>query len=397
MLESRMVSDVTWEPLAPLAATTTTADDAPIQDGDDNSDADTRGPRSYSLEDYLDLRIDNFTGDMRDTFTCPRGDTQCDGHTFSSIQECVAHEQDWHAGPYKCYICGRAFASGPRLRRHDHYVDSEARRVDVDEAEMRRGGVCVTVYHGNLLQRRRAKQFAKLVKLDDASREKERAREEKKRTTKMLAAIKREEVRKRNKDGQLVVIGAEDGAAIGPVEDKDNMEICHEPCCPLFERRFTNNGSYARHIAAQSHAIAVRMGRALVQQLTVMATSRGFLADTSPPHDAEMAGHGRASTPPPRPRDAHTQLLSPPPTPHTSDDNDHDWDGMEKMPMMLTLRLAKTQRALRELRCNAPGCSMYGQGMASSQSYWAHLASQGHVAALKAWTGRGGEAVYVPF
>ena len=334
-------------------------------------------------------------------YACPRPDTQCDGFSFSSIQECLDHERDWHQGPYRCFICGQVFASGARLRRHDHYKDSKLREEEIEATETRKSGC--RVYHGNDPARRRARTLAKLLKKEEAECKTKHGKEIKKRDREMVASVKKELARKRRKDGPLVVIGAGDGVAVTDEDGRDAVKGCEEPCCPCFEKYFINRAVYKRHVASQGHLHAARMGAALHQQLTIMAMAKTSMHDASPPPDVKMSGcssgnHQREGTPPStHPIDTQTQLLSPPPTPHGTgdDDNDRDWDEAERTPRALELRLTKTQRTLRELRCNAPGCPMFDRRMASSQGYWGHLASEAHAAALKAWSDRGGDAVYV--
>ncbi|KAM3539861.1 hypothetical protein ARSEF1564_007231 [Beauveria bassiana] len=371
----------------------------------------TSGARSYTIRDYLDIRIDELTGQLRNTLTCPRDDTQCDGFVFHSIQDCLDHERDWHSGPYKCFICGQIFASGPRLRRHDYYTDSEERKAEVEAAETRKNACWgVKIYHGNELARRRAKLLLKKIKLEEA--------DQKKKTT-VRDVVKREMAKKRKRDGPLVVIGVVGETVMGEVEDEKGGGNCDEPCCPAFERRFVNDKAHQRHVASQGHVAAMRMGAALLEQLTTTAGFKTSLTETpSRPTNIDMSGRGHnRDTTPPTSRLVGTsqtqQLLSPPATPHgpsssssssssllsssssSRGEQETSWDSTEHIPLRLERRLVRTQEALRELRCNAPGCGMYGKQMASSQSYWGHLASEGHVKALKTWSERGGEAVYV--
>ncbi|OAQ98902.1 hypothetical protein LLEC1_02453 [Akanthomyces lecanii] len=361
--------------------------------------------KHYSVEDYFGVQYDD-SGQLHIVYTCPRPDTQCDGFSFSSIQECIDHESDWHDAPYKCFVCGQTFASGTRLRRHEHYKDSKIRADEVEATETRKSGC--RVYHGNDPARRRARTLARLLKKEEAELEVKRGKEVKKRAREMVASVKKELARKRRKDGPLVVIGAEDGVAVTDEDGRDGINGCEEPCCPYYEKDFINKAAYSRHVASQGHLHAAQMGAALVQRLTMMAVARTSKQEASATPDVEMPDYSRsglrAGTPPPaRPIDTQTQLLSPPPTPHGTqhdtqggdDDNEGDWDDLERTPMELEARLAKTQRTLRELRCNAPGCPMYERRMASSQGYWGHLASEAHAAAMKAWSDRGGDAVYV--
>ncbi|OAA71522.1 Zinc finger, C2H2 [Cordyceps fumosorosea ARSEF 2679] len=367
-------------------------DGGDAKQNDDDDDENQSTSRPYGLSDYFDIRTDCFTGKMRNTFTCPRGETQCDGFVFASIEECQAHEHDWHAGPYRCLVCGQAFASGTRLRRHTHYEESESRRVEVEAAEARRGGcAAVRVYHGNDPARSRARRFAKMVRAEEAETEKaqRRARKEAERTARQAKKNKKEGI----DDEPLVVIGADEGEDIATgCSEEDGAASCQEPCCPFFGKSFASTVAYARHVAAQGHVVAVAMGEALVEQLTAMVRAKASTTVKNPDDDS------RARTPP---RQRPTYLPSPPPTPHTVADGEENglassaWDDEEGLPMMLERRLDKTRRALRELRCNAPGCEMYGRRMATSQGYWSHLASGQHTAALKAWCERGGEAVYV--
>ncbi|KAM3429954.1 hypothetical protein MY4824_007937 [Beauveria thailandica] len=367
--------------------------------GDIYDDNITSGARSYTIRDYFDIRIDGVSGQLRNTIACPRGDTQCDGFAFDSIQDCMDHELDWHSGPYKCFICGRVFASGPRLRRHEHYVDSEERRAEVEAAETRKG-TCygVKIYHGNPQARRRARFLLKKIQLEEAVREKKTDR-------KIEGAVKKEMARKRTRDGPLVVVGVVAGTVMGEVEEEKGGGNCDEPCCPAFEKRFVNDKAYQRHVASQGHVAAMRMGAALLEQLATVVGFKTSLTETpSRPTNVDMSGrgHDRDTTPPPS-RPVGTgetqQLLSPPATPHgpssSRDEEETCWDSTEHIPLRLEMRLARTQLALRELRCNAPGCGMHGKQMASSQSYWGHLASEGHVKALERWSERGGEAVYI--
>ncbi|KAM0664273.1 hypothetical protein MY8738_009618 [Beauveria namnaoensis] len=397
-----------------------------IDDDDYNGDIHngeiTSDHRSYTIRDYFDIRIDGVSGQLRNTFTCPRDDTQCDGFVFDSIQDCLDHERDWHSGPYKCFICGQIFASGPRLRRHDHYTDSEERKAEVEAAETRKNACCgVKIYHGNELARRRAKLLLKKIKLEEAAQNTiklKEATENKKRDRKIVKDVEKEMARKRKREGggPLVVIGVAGGTVMGEVEDEKGGGNCDEPCCPAFERRFVNDKARQRHVASQGHVAAMRMGAALLEQLTTTAGFKTSLTETpSRPTNVDMSGrgHDRDTTPPPSRLvgTAQTkQLLSPPATPHgpssssllsssssssSRDEQETSWDSTEHIPLRLERRLALTRQALRELRCNAPGCGMYGKQMASSQSYWGHLASEGHVKALKTWSERGGEAVYV--
>ncbi|EJP67410.1 uncharacterized protein BBA_03984 [Beauveria bassiana ARSEF 2860] len=376
--------------------------------GDIHDGEITGADRSYTIRDYFDIRIDELTGQLRNTVACPRGDTQCDGFVFDSIQDCLDHERDWHSGPYKCFICGQIFASGPRLRRHDHYTDSEERKAEVEAAETRKNACCgVKIYHGNEWARRRAKLLLKKIKLEEAAQDKKRDR-------KIMGDVKKEMAKKRKRDGPLVVIGVAGRTVMGEVEDEKGGGNCDEPCCPAFERRFVNDKAHQRHVASQGHVAAMRMGAALLEQLTITAGFKTSLTETPSRRtnvDMSGRGHDRDTTPPPSRLvdNAPTQqLLSPPATPHgpssssllslsssSRDEEETSWDSMEHIPLRLERRLALTQQALRELRCNAPGCGMYGKQMASSQSYWGHLASEGHVKALKTWSERGGEAVYV--
>lgn len=354
--------------------------------------------KTYSIYDYFGIQYDDYD-QLQIVFGCPHFDTQCDGFDFSSIQECLDHERDWHAGPYKCFICGQIFASDTRLQRHVHYNDSKERQEEVDAAEIRMRGL--KVYTGNEPARRRARTLAKLIKREESENIKKHAREYKKRERSTMKDVKKEMARKRKKDGPLVVIGAEDGFAVAEQDGEHGMQSCGEPCCSFFER-FLNNAAFKRHIKSQGHLVAVRMGEALLQHFTTTAMGKTSFHE-SPPQDVEMSGcrSHRASTPPSDPIDAQTQLLSPPPTPNggapATEEVEEDWDGAERAPLQLELRLAKTQKVLRELRCNAPGCSLYGRQVASAQRYWGHLATEGHQLALRAWTGRGGEAVYVRF
>ncbi|PHH61003.1 hypothetical protein CDD81_969 [Ophiocordyceps australis] len=48
--------------------------------------------------------------------SCPH--QSCDGFVFTSAQQCVEHEAEWHVGPYECAECLSKFASGPALTRH---------------------------------------------------------------------------------------------------------------------------------------------------------------------------------------------------------------------------------------------------------------------------------------
>ncbi|KAM3503306.1 hypothetical protein MY10362_004276 [Beauveria mimosiformis] len=366
--------------------------------GDMYDDEITSGARSYTIRDYFDIRIDGLTGQLRNTIACPRGDTQCDGFGFDSIKDCLDHELDWHSGPYKCFICGQVFASGPRLRRHEHYEDSEERRVEVEAAETRKG-TCngVKLYHGNGQARRRARLLLKKIQLEEATQNKKRDR-------KIVGDVKKEMARKRKRDGPLVVVGVVGGTVMGEVEDEKGGGNCDEPCCPAFERRFVNDKAYQRHVASQGHVAAMRMGAALLEQLATITGLKTSLTETpSRPANLGMSGRGhRRDTTPPPSRLVGTgqtqQLLSPPATPHGPSSRDKEetcWDSTEHIPLRLEMRLARTQQALRELRCNAPGCGMYGKQMASAQSYWGHLASEGHVKALETWSERGGEAVYI--
>ncbi|KAJ6787113.1 hypothetical protein PWT90_09309 [Aphanocladium album] len=362
---------------------------------------------TFDIYDYVGICEEEPFGALHIAYSCPHPlGSGCDGFSLSSLDECAEHERDWHAGPYRCRICGQIFASEPRLRRHEHFADSEARRELVDDATTKRlGHAAVRVYHGNDIARRRARRLRRLVELDAAAAAKDGAKEAKKMERLVKAVLKKETTRKRNKDGPLVVIGTNDGGPEverGEEEEKEEEEgrmlmlACEEPCCPFFERRFATKANQARHNKSHGHEVAVRMGEALLQQLTTM----GAAASSSTRQDVEVAGCGRQNTPPPqRALDAQTQLLSPPPTPHgmDQDHSDEEWDETEKLPMTLELRLARTRLALRELRCNAPGCWMHGCKMSSSANYWSHLASPAHVAALRAWSGNGGESVYVPF
>ncbi|KAM3511889.1 hypothetical protein MY11210_004430 [Beauveria gryllotalpidicola] len=376
-------------------------DDDP--DGDIHDDEITSAARSYTIRDYFDIRIDGVSGQLRNTVACPRGDTQCDGFAFDSIQDCLDHERDWHSGPYKCFICGQTFASGPRLRRHDHYTDSEERRAEAEAAEARKGACYgVKIYHGNEAARRRARLLLKKIRLEEEAAQKERDR-------KIVGGVRKEMARRRKRDGPLVVVGVGEGTVMGEVEDEKGGGSCDEPCCPAFERRFVNDKAHQRHMASQGHVAAMRMGAALLKQLITTAGLKTSLTETPSRPNVDMSGHGghrhRDTTPPPcRPVHATQtqQLLSPPATPHgpsssssRGEEEEACWDSTENVPLSLEMRLARTQQALRELRCNAPGCGMFGKQLASTQNYWGHLASEGHVKALEAWSGRGGEVVYV--
>lgn len=365
-------------------------------------------------------------------FTCAFTDTLCDGFAFDTIQECVQHEQDWHSGPYKCFICGQVFASGPRLRRHGHYVDSEERREATEKAEVKRGNSSVAVYHGNQDRRRRARRFAKMVLKDEGvSRGAE-------------GGDVMEEVQEVAyvHDGSkgVAVTTADDGLE----EGEDNEQKCEEPCCPHFGRNFRSERLWEKHVQAQKHTSAVAMGEALLEQMAGLlassnASAGGASADMQMTGAEDTTTGAREATPEVRPSvDWKAQLLSPPPTPHEPaaqveaqgdwdagkglpmrlnrpqkrahpDDWDEaeaqpmrltrpqsrEWDGTERLPMRLAARLRKTQRALREMRCNVPRCPMFGRRLASSQCFWDHLASEAHVLALRAWSGEGGDAVYV--
>lgn len=384
-----------------VAVDETAEDITAIQDIDDAKSAN----KEFTVEDYFGVQYDEFE-QLYIVYACPRPDTQCDGFSFSSVQECLDHERDWHGGPYKCFVCGQVYASGTRLRRHDHYKDSKTREEEIEAAETRKIGC--KVYHGNESARRRARNLAKLLKREEAEHGMKRVKDMKKRDREMVASVKKELAKKRRKDGPLVVIGAEDGVAVTDENGRHGVKGCEEPCCSCFEKYFIDRAVYKRHIASQGHLHAVRMGAALEQQLTAMATARTLMRESPCLPNVEMSGCSssgqREGTPPPTHSvDMQTQLLSPPPTPHGTeqagdgDDNgkDRDWDVAERTPMELELRLAKTQKTLRDLRCNAPGCPMYDRQMASSQGYWGHLASEAHAAALKAWSERGGDAVYV--
>lgn len=356
-------------------------------DDNDASDDDDDTPKPYNISDYFDIHIDDVTGTLRNTFTCPRPDALCDGFTFASLDECLAHEQDWHTGPYTCLICGRTFPSAPRLRRHDHYAASDARRADIAVADRQRGdSYGVRVYHGNLPARRRAGELGRLLRKEEKEKKKMQGKTEKRMVKEGKLVLKKERS-VRNKNGELVVVGLEEKKRKVKREDEEEREgakMCEEPCCPSFERHFGGK-AHERHLVSHGHQVAVSMGAALLQQMMAMLSSRDNPSSTT------ANDYHRASTPPPQ------QLLSPPPTPHGPDEDadGEAWDETEKLPMMMEQRLARTQAALRELRCNAPGCWLYGEKLATSVSYWGHLASETHSAALKAWSGIGGDAVYV--
>ncbi|OAA80498.1 Zinc finger, C2H2 [Akanthomyces lecanii RCEF 1005] len=316
-------------------------------------DADVRSAaKTFSVEDYFGVQYDEFER-LHIVYACP----------------------------YKCYVCGQAFASGARLRRHDHYKDSKLREEEIEATETRKSGC--RVYHGNDPARRRARTLAKLLKKEEAECKTKHGKEIKKRDREMVASVKKELARKRRKDGPLVVIGAGDGVAVTDEDGRDGVKGW-PPSCRTDERSLASAVDHHGHgkgIHARRFSPARRGNFQLQQQ---KPPERGYTAADSSDRD-------------------QTQLLSPPPTPHGTqqdaeggdDDNDRDWDDAERTPMALELRLAKTQRTLRELRCNAPGCPMYDRRMASSQGYWGHLASEAHAAALKAWSDRGGDAVYV--
>ncbi|XWW92822.1 hypothetical protein V2A60_000749 [Cordyceps javanica] len=374
---------------------------------DDTKTTSTARPSSsashrYTLADYFAVDAGS-----RDTFSCPRTDTQCDGFTFGSARECAEHERDWHAGPYACLARRAALAS------------AEARRARCK---------VVKVYHGNDLATRRAGRLARLVRLDAEQQRKKRGEKRKRNDGNMMEEEEEEEKklrtgRKRDAGDsggggrplrevvRGAVIGTTGGGQVARGrrdDDGGEMQACEEPCCPFFERRFVNNAAYSQHVAGHGHVVAARMGGALLEQLNIAAPSPPGSSSSST--DVEMSGcradrQRRQSTPSPQTLDvADSQLLTPPPTPHDSttttnkddDDGARAWDATESVPMRLELRLARTQQTLRELRCNVPGCALHGRQLATSQTYWAHLASPSHVAALEAWTARGGEAVYVP-
>ncbi|RFU80653.1 hypothetical protein TARUN_1538 [Trichoderma arundinaceum] len=49
-------------------------------------------------------------------FACPH--FGCDGFTFDTVEECRAHEDDWHSPPYLCSECDTSFAANSALKRH---------------------------------------------------------------------------------------------------------------------------------------------------------------------------------------------------------------------------------------------------------------------------------------
>lgn len=50
------------------------------------------------------------------TYACPYDG--CDGVVCGSVDDCHAHDREWHAPPYSCAECGAGFAAYPALSRH---------------------------------------------------------------------------------------------------------------------------------------------------------------------------------------------------------------------------------------------------------------------------------------
>lgn len=69
-------------------------------------------PPGYFVAD----RMSEEEGDGGRPFACP--EIGCDGFTFDTINECRAHEDDWHNPPYACSECSTCFAAKPALKRH---------------------------------------------------------------------------------------------------------------------------------------------------------------------------------------------------------------------------------------------------------------------------------------
>ncbi|KAJ2973387.1 hypothetical protein NQ176_g6638 [Zarea fungicola] len=398
--------------------------------------ASRRTQNEHYLSDYVGIRIDP-DGRLYKSFSCPRPDTMCDGCTLFSVADCLRHECEHHKGPYTCFICGQKFAVATALRRHPHYNDSEEKREAIQAADAIKKSVAsvrgdgstvsaVRVYHGNAEARHRAARLLKLVK-------KEEFEEGRRRKKDRRVAAKRSNKRVSTRDSFVVGTIEETVVGMAGAVLKDEMSeteawSCKEPCCPFYERHFPSKGAHARHLSSHAHQVSMRMGEALLVQLrnivhhsqtvqarTATIPSNNNEADSarvkqsSPSStDVEMSdyiadlGINRANTPPPHPIHAHTSLLSPPATPssvtvpHTQpqlrQSSSHSEDAL---PKALAERLAATRHVLRELQCNAPGCTMYRKKMAGSQAYWSHLASSPHMTALKEWNAEGGDAVYV--
>ncbi|KAL6900439.1 hypothetical protein GGI43DRAFT_427510 [Trichoderma evansii] len=69
-------------------------------------------PPGYLVADCINKE----EGDGGRPFACP--EIGCDGFTFDTINECRAHEDDWHNPPYSCSECSMCFAARPALKRH---------------------------------------------------------------------------------------------------------------------------------------------------------------------------------------------------------------------------------------------------------------------------------------
>lgn len=398
--------------------------------------ASRRTRNEYYLSDYVGIQVDP-SGRLFKSFTCPHLDTMCDGCTLLSVAECLQHERDHHMAPYTCLICGQRFAVATSLRRHAHYNGSEEKREAIRTADAIKQSVAsvrgdgstvssVRVYHGNVEARKRATRLLELVKeeeFEEGSRRKNDRR----------AAAKRSSKRVSTRDS--VVVGAvdetEDADMAGTVLNDEMPEAeawsCCETCCPFFERHFPSKGAYTQHLSSQAHQVSARMGEALLDQLkTILNYSQTSHTDTkvvsncyneaeaysarvkqsSPSStDVEMSdyiadlGITRANTPPPH---AHTNFPSPPATPSTDTAPQPQPQLLQSpsstedaLPKGLAERLAATRVVLRELQCNAPGCTMYRKKMASSPAYWSHLASSPHMTALREWNAAGGDAVFV--
>ncbi|KAI5458522.1 hypothetical protein BGZ63DRAFT_466245 [Mariannaea sp. PMI_226] len=277
--------------------------------------------------DYFVMNSPNPRENLK--FSCPY--ECCDGWVFFTSEECLAHERDWHTGPYQCAECSTKFAAASALRRHaqasSHGIEWVSHAVEVVEQEMAEAEAEKRAQQ-NLCHTPAEISFEDIV-YADSSRPRTRSLTKAKQTPR-----------------------------------KSDQYVCKEPCCRKHRHDYKCKSEWDRHVEALNHRSAVIFGECLRNHLTEgevldaeQDAIRGFWCNSKGCADFDL----RFSS-----IKGFFNHLSQPEHLDVTD---------EKVKEALLEALDKTDF---NLKCKQLGCPRYGYAFSSTCSFNLHLASKRH-------------------
>ena len=172
------------------------------------------------------------------TYTCPSYDG-CDGIVCDNIEECYAHEKEWHSSPYSCAECSTSFAAYTALSRHIkasghqqwvcHNAECELKGVTFDSHVSYYAHIINSSAHLQFIPPRENMNLELVEELSDNESD----------------------------------VDMTDGLSECPSLDGF---ICLEPCCSAYLRRFSTECVFQVHINSRGHDFAAKREESLLRQ-----------------------------------------------------------------------------------------------------------------------------------